>query len=169
MSCRRMSLLLLVFVGTAWMSLPGLIKLPVRFVYNASASVPPGWYRIDPGAPPKVGELVLVHLPSEAAQLASLRGYLPIEVPMLKPVFAAPPQRACAIGSRLLVDGATAVEARAYDRRGRPMPQWRGCRPLVDDELLLLSPSHADSFDSRYFGPVSTHAVLGTAHRLFNK
>ncbi len=164
---RRTSVLLLVIAGTAWVGLSGLIELPVRVVYNASDSVPPGWYRIEPGALPKVGELVLVRLPSEAAQLASQRGYLPIEVPMLKPVFAAPPQRACAIGSRLLVDDATAVEARAYDGRGRPMPQWRGCRPLVDDELLLLSPSHADSFDSRYFGPVRIDAVLGTAHRLF--
>lgn len=163
----RKAVLLLAIVGTAWVASSGLFELPVRVVYNASDSVPPGWYRIDPYALPRVGDLVLVRLPSEAAQLASRRGYLPIEIPMLKPVFAAPPQRACAIGSRLLVDGATAVEARAYDRRGRPMPQWRGCRPLVDDELLLLSPRHDDSFDSRYFGPVSTHTVLGTAHRLF--
>ncbi|WP_045158238.1 S26 family signal peptidase [Stutzerimonas stutzeri] len=166
---RRTAILLLAIVGTAWVASSGLFELPVRVVYNASDSVPSGWYRIDPDAVPRVGDLVLVRLPSKAAQLASQRGYLPIEVPMLKPVFAAPPQRACAIGSRLLVDGATAVAARAYDGRGRPMPQWRGCRPLVDDELLLLSPSHADSFDSRYFGPVSTHAVLGTAHRLFDK
>lgn len=166
---RRTAILLLAIVGTAWVASSGLFELPVRVVYNASDSVPSGWYRIDPDAVPRVGDLVLVRLPSKAAQLASQRGYLPIEIPMLKPVFAAPPQRACAIGSRLLVDGATAVAARAYDGRGRPMPQWRGCRPLVDDELLLLSPSHADSFDSRYFGPVSTHAVLGTAHRLFDK
>jgi len=166
---RRTAVLLLAIVGTAWVASSGLFELPVRVVYNASDSVPPGWYLIDPDALPRVGDLVLVRLPSEAAQLASRRGYLPIEIPMLKPVVAAPPQRACAIGSRLLVDGATAVEVRAYDRRGRPMPQWRGCRPLVDDELLLLSPRHADSFDSRYFGPVSTHAVLGTAHRLFDE
>jgi len=164
---RRTAVLLLAIVGTAWVASSGLFELPVRFVYNPSDSVPPGWYRIDPDALPRVGDLVLVRLPSEAARLASRRGYLPIEVPMLKPVFAGPPQRACAIGSRLLVDGATAVEVRAYDRRGRPMPRWRDCRPLADDELLLLAPSHADSFDSRYFGPVSTHAVLGTAHRLF--
>jgi len=166
---RRAAVLLMAIVGTAWVASSGLFELPVRVVYNASNSVPPGWYRIDPDAPPRVGDLVLVRLPSKAVQLASQRGYLPIELPMLKPVFAAPPQHACTIGSRLVVDGATAVEARAYDRRGRPMPQWRGCRPLVDDELLLLSPSHADSFDSRYFGPVSTHAVLGTAHRLFDR
>jgi conjugative transfer signal peptidase TraF len=166
---RRRTAILLAIVGTAWVASSGLVELPVRVVYNASDSVPPGWYRIDPDALPRVGDLVLVRLPSKAAELASQRGYLPTETPMLKPVFAAPPQRACAIGSRLLVDNATAVEARAYDGRGRPMPQWRGCRPLVDDELLLLSPTHADSFDSRYFGPVSTHAVLGTAHRLFEK
>lgn len=164
---RRTAILLLAIVGTAWVASSGLFELPVRVVYNASDSVPPGWYRIDPDSLPRVGDLVLVRLPSEAAQLASRRGYLPIEIPLLKPVFAGPLQRACAIGSRLLVDGATAVEVRAYDRRGRPMPRWRDCRPLADDELLLLAPSHADSFDSRYFGPVSTHAVLGTAHRLF--
>ncbi len=72
---RRTAVLLLAIVGTAWVASSGLFELPVRVVYNASDSVPPGWYRIDPDALPRVGDLVLVRLPSEAAQLASRRGY----------------------------------------------------------------------------------------------
>ena len=164
---RRRAFPVLGIAGITAVLMSGLTELPVRVVYNASDSVPSGWYRIDPGTVPRVGDLVLLRLPSATAQLAAARGYLPIGVPLLKPVFAASPQRACAVGQRLFVDGATAVEARRHDGRGRPMPQWKGCRPLTDDELLLLAPRHADSFDSRYFGPVSTDAVLGTAHRLF--
>ena len=46
------------------------------------------------------------------------------------------------------------------DRKGRPMPRWNECRVLVRDEFfLLLKP--ADSFDSRYFGPVPRAQIIG--------
>ena len=40
------------------------------------------------------------------------------------------------------------------------MPRWNECRALEADEIfLLLKP--ADSFDSRYFGPVPRAQIIG--------
>ena len=52
------------------------------------------------------------------------------------------------------------------DRWGRPLPSWPQCRPLAQGELFLLSVTNPASFDSRYFGTVSTAAVLGVAQPL---
>lgn len=142
---------------------------PAQVVYNASDSVPVGWYRIEPvepNEPVQVGDLVLVRLPPETALFAARRGYLPTGVPLLKSVAAGPRQRVCATGTRVRVDGQVVAHALKRDRAGRPMPCWQGCRELGEREVLLLSANHAESFDGRYFGPVTLDAVLGKAHPL---
>jgi conjugative transfer signal peptidase TraF len=139
----------------------------LQVVYNASASVPPGWYRITPAGEPAVGDLVLVRLPANAAALAAQRGYLPTQVPLLKTVIAVAPQHVCVHGVQVLVDGKAVATRLRQDRLGRPLPTWQACRQLVGDELFLLSTAHPESFDSRYFGPVSADAVIGRAQPLW--
>ena len=70
---------------------PVLVPREPRFVYNPSASVAPGWYRIerlDRTGSLRVGSTLLVRLPADVAALAAQRGYLPSDVPMLKRVGA---------------------------------------------------------------------------------
>lgn len=140
---------------------------PPQLVYNASDSVPIGWYRIEPANSISAGDLVLVHLPPEATSLAAQRGYLPANVPLLKTVAAVAPQQVCVQGSQVRIDGVLVARRLSWDRQGRALPAWRGCRRLVGDELLLLSTANPESFDSRYFGPVSAEAVLGQAQPLW--
>lgn len=139
---------------------------PPRLVYNASDSVPVGWYRISPANSLAPGDLVLADLPSEVRSLAAQRGYLPANVPLLKTVAAMAPQRVCALGSQVRIDGVVVATRMKWDRQGRALPTWQACRHLVGDELFLLS-SNPASFDSRYFGPVSANAVIGRAQPLW--
>ncbi|MDT4855802.1 conjugative transfer signal peptidase TraF [compost metagenome] len=141
-------------------------KSPPRFVYNASDSVPIGWYRIDPAGSLAAGDLVLVQLPPEVMPLAAQRGYLPANVPLLKTVAAKAPQQVCVQGSQVLIDGVLVARRLKWDRQGRALPAWQACRRLMGDELFLLSSSNSESFDSRYFGPVSVDAVIGRAQLL---
>jgi type IV secretory pathway protease TraF len=87
------------------------------------------------------------------------RGYLPAHVPMLKHVAATTGQRVCRFGERILIDGTLAAQARSRDRVGRSLPAWSGCRTLRGGEVFLLNPASADSFDGRYFGPVSARSI----------
>ena len=143
-----------------------LVRHSVRLVHNASDSVPRGWYRIEPADRVAVGDIVLVQLPPEAAAFAAQRGYLPVGVPLLKSVIARSGQKVCIVGTQIRVDGTVVARALELDRAGRAMPRWTGCRALGAEELMLIAPGNAESFDSRYFGPVTLDAVLGKARRL---
>ena len=56
-----------------------------RLFYNASASIPRGFYALVT-QPPRVGDIILTRLPAAAARLAAERRYLPLNVPLIKPI-----------------------------------------------------------------------------------
>ena len=156
--------------GLAALAWSAFIRPDVRFVYNASNSVPVGWYRIDSAGRQanawSVGRIMLIRLPDAAATLAAQRGYLLLDVPLLKRVAAVAGQHVCIADRTVHVDNAAVAVALDADRMGRHLQAWSGCRRLRPGELFLLSPTNPASFDSRYFGPVDTSAVLGIAHSL---
>lgn len=155
-------------VALAWASF---VQPDARVIYNVSDSVPVGWYRVAPAEArsdsPPVGSIVLIRLPDTVAALAAQRGYLPIGIPLLKRVGAVAPQKVCIADGRVRIDGVPVAAALPVDQLDRPLQAWPGCRRLRPGELFLLSASNPASFDSRYFGPVSTSAVLGVAHPLW--
>jgi len=153
------------FAALAWASFVS--PLP-RLVYNPSDSVAVGWYRVDPlerqSDPLHAGNIVLVSLPADAAALAARRGYLPLGIPLLKPAAAVAPQTVCVTGGIVRIDGVPVATVLRVDGMGRPLRAWPSCHRLRPGELFLLSTTNPASFDSRYFGPVRSSAVLGVAH-----
>ncbi|WP_374005817.1 S26 family signal peptidase [Delftia lacustris] len=159
-------------IGLAALAWAAFVRPPPRWVYNASDSVPIGWYRVQPlGAPPSlpVGSIVLTHLPADAAALAAQRGYLPAGIPLLKRVGAVAPQYVCVFNALVWIDGVPLAAVRSADRLGRVLPIWRQCRQLQPGELFLLSATLPASFDSRYFGPVHASSLIGVAHPLWRE
>lgn len=162
-------------VGLAALAWAAFVQPLPRLIYNPSDSVPVGWYRVDPqrhGAnalprPLSVGSVVLTTLPPEVAALAAQRGYLPAHIPLLKRVGAVAPQHVCIVAGQVRIDGVPVAAARPTDRLGRPLPSLQLCRRLEAGELFLLSVTNPASFDSRYFGPASTSAVIGVAHPIW--
>ncbi len=130
-------------------------------VYNASASVPLGYYRVMAPLPLKVGDLVLLHTPASVRQLADQRRYLPKTVPMIKHIAAMGGDTVCAQEARILINGRPSVKRLRKDSLGRVMPWWNGCHILSIGEVFVLNPDAPQSFDSRYFGVVSTKLVIG--------
>ena len=140
---------------------------PLRIIYNASASVPIGWYAVDDADRVNVGELVVARPPIRAETLLVERRYLAAGVPILKFVRARAGQRVCRSADLVTVDGVAVASARDRDRAGRPLPRWTGCRMLGPGDVLLLNAARPDSFDGRYFGPVSVTSIIGTATPLW--
>jgi conjugative transfer signal peptidase TraF len=150
-------------VGIATLAIAAGADPPYRLVYNPSESAPRGWYALVPEHHAKTGEWVLVHLPQTIARLADGRGYLPMRIPILKRIGAQSGEEVCASRRGVFVQGNFVAQALKDDSRGRPLPQWSGCRTLKAQELFLLSSYSPFSFDSRYFGPVKRSAVIGEA------
>ena len=128
-------------------------------VWNASPSVPTGLYRVLRMSP-RPGDVALVRLPRRIASLAARRAYLSANAYLLKPVAAVSGAYVCRVGTRIFIRGALAGRARISDRRGRPMPIWSGCRTLQPGEALVLA-EDPESFDGRYFGPLSHQYLIG--------
>jgi type IV secretory pathway protease TraF len=140
---------------------PILVEPVPRIIWNASESVPVGWYLIS-SRQPKIGDTGVIE-PSDWVQLyASERGYLPQNVRLLKPVFAVYPSIICRYGRYVFVDGNLVAKARIHDQQHRLLPTWKGCKTLKRDEVFVLAKPRA-SFDSRYFGPVKRNQIVGTA------
>lgn len=144
-----------------------LINPAPRLLWNASASAPIGLYAIHPTDDPHIGELVAIQPPEPLAHWMATRHYVPLGIPLLKHVAAKARQQVCRHGAHVLIDGKGVAIAKLHDSRGRPMPQWRGCRRLQSGELFLLNPTIPDSLDSRYFGPLPAAQMIGTAQPLF--
>ncbi|WP_083528433.1 S26 family signal peptidase [Hyphomicrobium sp. CS1BSMeth3] len=156
----RWSILIATAAVLALLAVLYLGKRPM-FLWNTTPSVPLGLYLIT-SAPSSAGSIVVARLPSSAAQLAARRSYLSATAYLLKPVAATNGDRVCRFGAHIFVRHKLAALALATDHRARPLPRWQGCRTLRAGEVFLLGAT-PDSFDSRYFGPIGSEMVIGTA------
>ncbi|SIT15045.1 conjugative transfer signal peptidase TraF [Paracoccus saliphilus] len=143
--------------------------LPVapKLVWNGTASVPIGFYRIAPSEALALNDLVAVMPPEPFVGFMVERGYIGRETPILKHVMGLPGQRLCRIGRNVTIDAIPLGEAREHDSRGRDLPVWQGCRQLADGDIFLMNPEAGDSLDGRYFGPFPASSVIGRAVPIF--
>ena len=139
----------------------------LRLVWNVSASVPVGLYRILPGGVPRRGEMVAVRPSPPLARFMATRRYVEAGALLVKPVAAAAGQQVCRAGAIVTIDGVLVATARAADRARRPLPVWTGCYRLRADMIFLLAPLVPASFDGRYFGPIATSRIVGRAMPLW--
>jgi conjugative transfer signal peptidase TraF len=138
-----------------------------RLLWNASASVPVGFYAVHPAGRLMAGELLVVRPPAPLAQFMAARRYLALGVPLIKHVVALPGEIVCRSGITITVNGIAEAQALDRDARGRKLPVWQGCRTIQSGEVFLMNAAVTDSFDGRYFGPVLDSAIIGSATPLW--
>jgi type IV secretory pathway protease TraF len=151
-------------VGVALLAVKPVIDPAPLVIWNASASVPIGWYLVSKHQP-EIGEIAVIKLVDWVQLYASDRGYLPQNVLLLKPVFAIHASVICRFGTYVFVDGKQVAKAKIFDKKHRLLPVWRVCKELTSTQYFVLG-RHRDSFDSRYFGPIEQKQVVGTAFPL---
>ena len=148
---------------------PAVVPSRLRLVWNVSASVPVGLYRLVPVAILRVGDLVAVRPSPGLASFMAARRYVEAGALLVKPVAAVAGQRVCRSGAVVTLDGVAVATALVADRMRRPLPVWTGCRRLRRGDVFLLVPGVPASFDSRYFGPVSATTIVGRAVPLWTR
>jgi conjugative transfer signal peptidase TraF len=138
---------------------------PVLLMWNTTASMPPGLYRLVRAEPTR-GQLVMARLPPSIEARAVALGILAARMPVLKRIAAAAGDLVCRFGALVTINGHPVAIARRHDRHTRKLPVWQGCRRLVANEVFLLG-RHPDSFDGRYFGPIDLRLCVGVAYPIF--
>ena len=167
LSVRRAATVYVAVIGAGLVVASAAGIWPLRLVYNASASVPIGFYAVGEVEDLAVGDLVVARLPLISEQLLLERGYIAPDVPVLKHVMARIGQRVCRAGDAVTIGDRPAATALDVDGEGRPLPRWSGCRALGPGEVFLLHVAAPASFDGRYFGPVSIASIIGKATPLW--
>ena len=76
-----------------------------RLTCNATASTPFGLYRLQSVRILHVADLIVIRPPADIARMLARGGYLPLGVPLLKPVAALSGQSVCRICAAVTVDG----------------------------------------------------------------
>jgi conjugative transfer signal peptidase TraF len=155
---------LVTMLGGTTLMLATLGQKPIPvLLWNASESVPIGLYRVLPLDELDVADLVIAFPPDPVAELLAERGYLPRGIPLMKRIVALAGQTVCRSELAIRVDGIPLGAARERDSRGHPLPVWHGCQTVGEDQVFLMNADEPDSFDGRYFGPISVTAIVGRA------
>jgi type IV secretory pathway protease TraF len=103
-------------------------------LWNASASVPIGFYSIEPVDQLAVTNLVVAMPPNSLATILAERGYLPLRVPLIKRILALRGQAVCRNELVISVDG-TAV---GDSRHVCSMPERHTCRTAAHPACRAL-------------------------------
>lgn len=140
--------------------------LPPYWV-NLSASMPRGVYRLDEARGLRAGDVVLFDLPKTLTALSMERPWLSPTAPLLKRVGAVTGSVMCRRGSKVTIDGRAVGAIQRRDRAGERLPGVRGCRSVGPNRFVALGLRKRASFDSRYFGSVSTGLIRGHARLLY--
>ena len=162
----RVGLLITTVLAMLAIGVPLVFHPAPWLIWNASASTAIGLYAVHSAGKLHDGDLVVATPPEPLAAFLAQRRYLPKGVPLLKHVFALAGQTVCRVDRTITIDGLVEGLALGYDRRGRPLPVWRGCRVVVAGEVFLMN-RRPDSLDSRYFGPVPITSIVGRATPLW--
>lgn len=156
------------FLGVGGLSLllmASVVSPQKRLIWNRTNSAPTGLYWVQNKAPER-GDLVLVSADSDDAVWAQSHGYVGEDWPLLKYVEGHSGDRICRLNSQILINQVRVATALQGASSGTKMPEWNGCKTLLDDQVFLLNP-HPKSLDGRYFGPTKIKDVDGVAVLLF--
>jgi conjugative transfer signal peptidase TraF len=164
---RRGTTLVVTAISIAMVAFTSLAMPKPRLIWNASKSVPVGLYAIAPIPEVLVSNLVVAMPPEPLAIFLADGGYLPLGIPLIKPVLALSGQSICRDKLHVSVDGIEVGMALDHDRRGRALPVWQGCRVIKQDEVFLMNRHEPASLDGRYFGPIPMSAIVGRAEPLW--
>ena len=162
-NCRRVGATAVGALGVSLIAVASGYLVSPKIIYNPSSSAPRGWYAVKSPTELRRGDFALVKLPAPIARMADERRYLPKTIPLLKQVGAVAGDRVCERQGVVRVNDVVMARSLLRDGAGRPLSSWSECRALRDQELFLIGLSHAASFDSRYYGPVTVESVIGVA------
>lgn len=149
----RFGYVMATYFSVMGVAIASFVPMPLRLVWNASASVAVGLYDLDP--------------PRHLADFMVERGYIGRGVPLMKHIAALPGQTVCRTDTAITVDTVSLGDALDRDKRGRELPVWPGCRRVANGDIFLINPDVSDSLDGRYFGPIAARAVIGKATPLY--
>lgn len=149
-----------------YLCIAGYITLPHLVIYNYTASLPVGWYWLEPAASLRHGDIILCDADEDTMQLAVERQWINPNTHFLKCIYGLPGDVYEIRAHRYIVNGEDKGEIKQYDSAGRKLPLQPDGKYIVPEGYILTGTSEENSFDSRYYGPIPIKNVYNKAHYL---
>ena len=131
-------------------------------IYNATDSLPHGFYRVAGQQTYERGDLVVFPVPEQVQHLVLERGWLRADSYLIKPVAAISGDCMTVAAGQVVVNNERFGCVKKSDKEGLPMPELALNTRLSRGEIAVLQKSD-HSFDSRYFGLIDAREIIGTA------
>ena len=163
----RVLIISLLFIGVIALVTKQIAHSGYRLTYSTTLSMPKGFYLIKPFASLKHGDIVEFYPPVAIRDFLKQKHWAPRSGLLLKHVYGIPEDFVCTQNNFIFINGAKIAPIYKFYAPGKKLPQISLCRKLNQDEYFLLSTTISNSFDSRYFGPVSRKDIVGEASFLF--
>lgn len=151
----------LILAGLLGVHLSFHLKPGLRLYLNLSPSEPEGLYRVVPfDGRLKHQDYVLLTPPVNAHPYIYGRGWLPKNRLLLKNVRGLPGDQVQITDRAIYINGHYIGPIKEQDSAGLPMPKLRGRIPIPANHFLPIANRIPNSFDGRYFGPVSNDRIV---------
>lgn len=131
-------------------------------IYNATDSLPHGFYRVIKQQTYKRGDLIVFPVPEQVRSLVFKRGWLKPDSYLIKPVAAINGDNVWITCGQVFVNGKSFGAIKKKDRQGLPLPSLAFKDKLSAGKIAVFQRSD-DSFDSRYFGTIDARQIIGRA------
>ena len=137
------------------------VHFSIPFLYwNHTESEPKGLYLAVPGSIQK-GDLVVMKVPDHMKDICYGRGWMKENETMLKTVAALERDWYEVRDREFFVNGVRIGFISETDSHGLPLPQLKAGKYVVEADFFLpIANQKANSFDGRYFGPVSKNLIV---------
>jgi type IV secretory pathway protease TraF len=155
----------LLCLGSAGICLVLLACYRRHLLLNIGQSLAPSLFLcapVDPRAVLAVGMFVQFTPPARVvAELTRVAPAVRTHVPWVKRIAAVEAAQVCWDADAVRIDGRVACALPL--RHTYPLRPRHGCRTLTHDEVLVVG-THAYSYDSRYFGPLTRDELTAICH-----
>lgn len=131
-------------------------------IYNATDSLPHGFYRVIKQQTYKPGDVIVIPIPEQVRSLVIERGWLKPDNYLIKPLAAINGDNVWITSGQVFVNGKSFGAIKKQDKEGLPLPSLVFNDTLSPGKIAVLQRSD-DSFDSRYFGQIDESQIIGRA------
>lgn len=144
-------------------------KLGYHLTYVATPSVPRGLYLVVPTKNILPNDMIEFMPPTITSDFTMSQQWFQPNRPLVKYVFAQMGDHVCIKNQAIFINGKKiALVHSSYDGH-KPLPKFTICDKINHNEYLLLSTKSTRSFDSRYFGLISSRQIRGRAIPIYTE